>query len=118
MTFFPYLISFNKGIAFGMLVLDWIFLINFFLLLLTAVFVFRKNNLGWSLVMGGGIANLLDRFFYQGVVDFLGPNLSFKLAGLVITLPKFNLADVFIVMGAVLVIVKVLKNKNKKDILV
>ena len=47
-----------------------------------------------SLLAGGAVGNLIDRVVYGYVVDFL----DFCL----IDFPVFNIADIFIVIGAIL----------------
>jgi len=54
----------------------------------------RYEALGLSLVLGGAVGNVLDRMITGKVVDFL----DFHWNGL--HWPAFNLADVFISMGA------------------
>lgn len=50
----------------------------------------------WGLILAGALSNLWDRIAFGGIVDYL--SLSF-LPGL------FNLSDVFIFLGAVLLII-------------
>ena len=52
---------------------------------------------GCACILGGTIGNLIDRFFQGGVVDFLDLQL-FNFA-------VFNLADVFIDLGVVLILI-------------
>lgn len=54
-----------------------------------------KASTALSLVLAGGISNLIDRIFRGGVVDFIdiSPMINF---------PKFNLADICIVGGWIL----------------
>jgi lipoprotein signal peptidase len=62
-------------------------------LLVIVLLIFkRQRHWGWWLVVAGGISNLIDRLARGGVVDyvFLPP------------LPKFNLADGAIVVGAII----------------
>ena len=50
--------------------------------------------LGWSLVIGGGFGNLIDRALYQGwVVDFMNVGVGRLRTGI------FNVADVAIMVG-------------------
>ena len=50
--------------------------------------------LGWSLVIGGGFGNLIDRALYQGwVVDFMNMGVGRLRTGI------FNVADVAIMVG-------------------
>jgi signal peptidase II len=53
----------------------------------------------WGLVIGGGVSNLADRLWYGGyVVDFLNVGIGPIRTGI------FNLADVFIMVGVLLLI--------------
>ena len=54
-----------------------------------------KSSTALSLILAGGISNLIDRIFRGGVVDFIdiSPLINF---------PKFNLADICIVGGWIL----------------
>lgn len=55
----------------------------------------RWERLFLSLLMGGGMSNLLDRIFQQGMVaDFLNIGIGSVRTGI------FNVADVFIMIGA------------------
>lgn len=65
-----------------------------------------------ALIVGGGVGNIIDRLFRPaGVVDFL----DFKLYGLfgLERWPTFNFADMFIVIGIILLVFFLLFNKNK-----
>lgn len=58
----------------------------------------RMATLGGMLVVGGGLGNLIDRIFRDGgVVDFFKTDF--------IDYPIFNVADCFVVVGAVLLFV-------------
>src|SRR5690606_17145867 len=57
-------------------------------------------RIGFTLVIGGAIGNLIDRWVYGHVIDYIyfhTPVWSFAV---------FNLADVFITMGAALVVLE------------
>lgn len=99
----------NTGAAFSIMQGQSWFLIGFtsIALLLVAIFLFRSKlgKISWvrvtgSLILAGGIGNLIDRIFRGFVVDFL----YFSL----IDFPVFNVADCCVVIGAVLLMVYVL----------
>lgn len=62
-----------------------------------------SRNLGLALLWAGGLSNVLERFFLGGVTDFLFvplPYLSFlRISGLYV-----NLADLWLVLGAALLV--------------
>lgn len=68
------------------------------------------DNLIYGMIISGILGNLLDRIVYGYVIDFL----DFKIFGY--NYPVFNLADTFIVVGALLLIITgIYKDyKNKK----
>jgi len=52
------------------------------------------------LILAGAIGNLTDRVIYSGVIDFIHVHFSGW------SFPVFNLADVFIVLGVMMVLFK------------
>ncbi len=61
----------------------------------------------YALITGGALSNLADRALYSGVIDYI----DFTIW------PVFNLADAAITIGAVLIVLDLLKErKNKKEI--
>ena len=98
----------NTGAAFSIMQGQSWFLIGFTAIALIAVAVFLiRSQFGrsaWvriagSLVLAGGIGNLIDRIFRSFVVDFL----YFSL----IDFPVFNVADCCVVVGAITLMVYV-----------
>ena len=87
-------------------------------LLCLIVYYFKSNEFSvvqrWALagILGGGLGNLLDRIFRRdGVVDFI----SIKFYGFLgfERWPTFNLADSFVVVFGILLLLTVfLPNKN------
>lgn len=66
----------------------------------------KLAKVGCLCVLGGTIGNLIDRFLRGGVIDFLDPQL-FKFA-------VFNLADVFIDIGVVFILISLLITKEAR----
>ncbi len=95
----------NTGAAFGLLSGNIIVLI-----LITVVLLFyllkefknSKNKLNitaYTLIISGAIGNLIDRIFRKYVVDFISFTLFNK------EMAVFNIADSFITIGAILLII-------------
>lgn len=79
-------------------------LILFFIRHTFISFINGNNIVGELFVLIGGISNIMDRFVYAGVVDFI--LLSYKQW----SFPIFNLADVYIVFGIFLMVLANLKS--------
>ena len=98
-------LTFNFGTSFGLLspntLLEYYFIIALTIIcVLFLIYVFFKlkapiEQLLCSLLIGGAIGNLLDRFFHGAVVDFI--DVYYKNWHW----PAFNLADSFITCGAI-----------------
>ena len=76
----------------------------------------KKNNIqnklelvSISLIIGGSLGNLMDRVVRGYVIDFL----DFKIFNY--NFPIFNLADTFIVIGVILLLLKELRKENNLD---
>ena len=69
----------------------------------------KLENYLYGMIIGGILGNLFDRVVYKGVIDFL----DFKIFGY--DYPIFNLADTFIVIGIIILIIKNVKGEiNEK----
>lgn len=55
----------------------------------------KKTGIAIAMAIGGAISNLIDRIFRGGVLDFIK----------IYKIPNFNLADFFIVVGWILIII-------------
>ena len=68
------------------------------------------SKLGYALMIGGGLNNLYERFTKGYVTDYFSFNVKWdKLKNLV-----FNISDMFILIGALLVVIgKLFGNKDK-----
>jgi signal peptidase II len=74
-----------------------------------AFFHFYKKQLAQSIsylamIFAGGISNLIDRLFFGCVIDFIDIK--------IFNYPLFNLADVFIVIGAIIISYQILMSKK------
>ena len=95
----------------------WVFLVFSGLLVLGVLYYLIKkamsvqNTLSLSLVLSGGIGNLFDRAFNDGggVVDFLNMGIGSLRTGI------FNVADMAISLGAIVLIIDSFTKENKKS---
>lgn len=96
--------SCNVGFAFGLGEASWPIL--FFVLVLVGYFIIKEKQksliFGLSLIMGGGVSNLIDRVAFGCVRDFI--NIGFW--------PSFNLADGAITLGVFLSLLAVFQNRQ------
>ena len=105
----------NTGAAFGMLAdRRWVFLvISTVTILALAVFLLRTSSrdplliVSLSMILSGGIGNMIDRLALGYVVDFI----DFRL----INFAVFNGADSFVCVGAALLFLAVLFEPKKKE---
>ncbi|NMG09177.1 signal peptidase II [Brasilonema sp. UFV-L1] len=75
----------SLGVSLALIALAWFAALHFW------------DQLGYGLILGGAIGNGIDRFVLGYVVDFL----DFRL----INFPVFNLADVFINIGIICLLI-------------
>ena len=116
-NFFSLTYVLNDGAAFSLFASKTYLLILIALICLFFIIYELKNNLddrvlsiGYSLVLAGLLGNFIDRLIDGYIIDYL----SFKILGY--SYPIFNLADILIVVGIVIVIIKeILKERGKKD---
>lgn len=107
----------NEGIAFGMLSLKNNLSYNFLSLFILMIILFliflaskSKNIEKYCLasIIGGAIGNLFDRFYYKSVPDFIDIHYNnFHWF-------TFNVADIFISIGVIVLISNEFLKKNEK----
>lgn len=105
----------NRGAAFGILQNKVIFLSIFTIILILGLSIFLYKNrkkskllsISLSLIIGGALGNFYDRIIYKYVVDFILLHYKDKYY-----FPTFNMADVFVVCGTILLAIYILKDEN------
>lgn len=95
----------NEGIAFGLPFANTLLLL--LILIFVSLLAFREKNslaiFALSLILGGGISNLVDRLNFGCVRDFIAIGIF----------PNFNLADALISLGVIFVLASFLQKKEK-----
>ena len=112
-NFFNITYVMNDGAAFSILRGNQILLsiLGIFVVIFLGYYI-NKDKLNnykviyYSMLIGGILGNILDRIIYNGVIDFL----DFKIFGY--DYPIFNLADSFIVISVILMIIEIIRGKN------
>lgn len=110
-SFLSFDITINRGIAWGLFhtesTLGFLLVSGVIGLIICAMLWYAYKQLCYGslaieemLILAGAIGNLVDRIVYTGVIDFI----HFHFGSY--NFPIFNLADVFIFMGIVWVMVK------------
>ena len=65
----------------------------------------KLENLSYGMIIGGALGNLFDRIFFGFVFDFI----DFRIFGY--NYPVFNLADTFIVIGVIIMIIIMIRKE-------
>lgn len=123
-TLIPGFLSFvyveNNGVAFSMLSNQRLIIIIASLVLLAILWTFLKKDylslkkddtltdVTYGLLFGGIIGNLIDRIFRGYVVDYVSLNIFGH------NFPIFNLADLLITTGVILLFIITVRNDKKK----
>ena len=66
----------------------------------------KLSIIGFSLIIGGGIANIFDRIVFGSVTDFLYINL-----GVIFKTGIFNIADLSVTTGMIIILISSFKRK-------
>jgi signal peptidase II len=117
---FPYLsfnLIWNDGIAFGLFSFSDKYLYNiltaFIILVTTIIFYFLLKTKGiekysFMMIFSGSLGNIFDRLFYSAVPDFI--DIHYENFHWFI----FNVADIFITIGVMLLILNEIVSKKNK----
>ncbi len=117
-TAIPYVLDFvyveNRGVAFGMFQnMRWLFVLITSIVIIAFILLLIKNkgestlfSIASTLIIGGGIGNLIDRIARGFVVDYL--RLSFFP-------PVCNFADYCITAGTVLLVIYLIFYSNVEN---
>jgi signal peptidase II len=77
--------------------------------LFTSKSIDRLTTIGLSCIVGGGLANLYDRFLYGSVTDFLFMDFNITRTGI------FNTADLSVTTGLILILLSSFKDWRKNS---
>lgn len=120
-SFFRLVMVWNSGVSFGMFAggetTRWILIALSLTISVVLIVMMAKSDkklLGYAigLILGGALGNVIDRLHYGRVADFFDVDL------ILMRWPAFNIADVAIVCGVMLMLLETLffdKNSSKKD---
>ncbi len=105
----------NTGAAFGILKNQrWIFITITIIVIAVIIFyiLIKKPEskmliISLAMISGGGIGNLIDRISLSYVIDFI----DFRI----INFPVFNVADIFVTLGAALMFVYIIFFEGKHN---
>jgi signal peptidase II len=117
-TYLNFYLVWNKGIAFGLFSFNETFIYNIITLIIVVIIIiilsmlikvdrFRKYSL--LFVLGGSLGNLFDRVYYSAVPDFI----DFHIGDYHWFI--FNVADIFITLGIICLILVEIFINNEKD---
>lgn len=115
-NFFSLTKVYNYGVSFSMLNNERYIIILITLIVFGMLIAYAKkfknnfrNSLMFGLLFGGIIGNLINRIFLGYVIDFL----DFKIFGY--NYPVFNIADIGIVFGVILMIYAIIKKEDVNE---
>ncbi len=115
-SFLNFNLIWNKGIAFGLFSFDEKSYYNYMsiLIVIITIIVFflmirsqGKEKIGFSMIVGGSLGNLFDRLVYSSVPDFIDIHINNYHWFI------FNVADIFITIGVMLLIYSEIYLKEK-----
>ena len=116
-TFLDFNLVWNSGIAFGLFSFDqsiYYNLITSIIILVTLLIIWVAlkskglEKISYLMIVGGSFGNIFDRLYYSSVIDFIDINYN-NFHWFI-----FNVADIFISLGVIiLIILEFLKTKKQ-----
>ena len=116
-SFLNFNLIWNKGVAFGFFSLEQDLYYNLLTMIIIAVTLIiiwlasrsqRLEKISYLMIIGGSFGNIFDRLYYSSVLDFI--DISINNFHWFI----FNVADIFITIGVIMLIsLELLKTKKK-----
>ena len=117
-SFLNLILVWNTGIGFGLLSFEQTTIYNFITVLIIIIniliiyFILKSNDFRsyfFLLILGGSLGNLFDRVYYSAVPDFIDINYN-EYHWFI-----FNVADIFITVGIISLIIAELLNYKKQN---
>ena len=113
--FFYLTLSYNRGAAWGIMSgnMQLFYVVSIAVLIILCYLLYINQYKKWDfrlpivMIIGGTIGNLFDRMAYERVRDFL----DFYIFGY--DYPIFNVADCFLCIGCVLLIIYILRHPEE-----
>ena len=106
-SFLNFNLVWNNGIAFGLFsfneqfyynIITLVIIIITFVILFFAIKSAGVEKIGFSMIFGGSLGNIFDRLYYTAVVDFIDFHIN-NIHWFI-----FNIADIFISIGVIMLI--------------
>ena len=118
-SFFSIFLVWNKGIGFGLFSFDENYIYNgitLFILIINLIIVYliykekTPKTYFLAIILGGSFGNLFDRYYYSAVPDFIDLNYNGYHWFI------FNVADIFITLGIIcLILAEFLSYEKQND---
>ena len=115
-SFLNFNLVWNSGIAFGLFSFNEEFyynIVSLIIVIITLIILFFAikssgfEKIGFSMIFGGSLGNIFDRLYYTAVVDFIDLHIN-NIHWFI-----FNVADMFITLGVLMLInLEFVKKKN------
>ena len=111
-------LTWNEGIAFGLFsfnqnyLYNFLTLIIFFVIFIIFIMIIKSEGIkkyALSMIIGGALGNFYDRIIFKAVPDFI----DFHIGGFHWFV--FNVADIFITLGVIFMILFELFTKNNEN---
>lgn len=107
----------NTGVAWSLFDNQTLLVLIISTIVIIGIIIYIKKNkpntniekISYSMILGGALGNLIERLVYSYVTDFI----DIHIFGY--NYPIFNLADTFIVIGAILLIIISWRNEYGKN---